>query len=88
MTENLQSHAKNGKATQDVVENAFSLLKGVLGYDSFEDVDLVIEVSDNWEHIYHFKFLSLLTFSYCHFYLTRSLFNCCMSMLKIIYNSS
>lgn len=30
--------------TQQKFEKTFSLLKGVLDYDSFKDVDLVIEV--------------------------------------------
>lgn len=40
---NLQSHAKKGKITKDKLETVLSLLKGVLDYDSFKDVDLVIE---------------------------------------------
>lgn len=44
MAENLHIHFKNGKTTLRGLENALTLLKGVLDYDSFEDVDLVIEV--------------------------------------------
>lgn len=44
MTENLHTHFKNGKTTLQGIEKSFTLLKGVLDYDSFEDVDLVIEV--------------------------------------------
>ncbi|KAL8100997.1 glyoxysomal fatty acid beta-oxidation multifunctional protein MFP-a-like [Apium graveolens] len=40
---NLQSHAKKGKITKDKLETVLSQLKGVLDYDSFKDVDLVIE---------------------------------------------
>ncbi|KAI3938268.1 hypothetical protein MKW92_004636 [Papaver armeniacum] len=40
---NLQSRAKKGKMTQEKFEKTFSLLKGSLGYESFKDVDMVIE---------------------------------------------
>ncbi|GAB2266668.1 hypothetical protein Dimus_001662 [Dionaea muscipula] len=40
---NLQSRVKKGKMTQEKFERAFSLLKGVLDYESFGDMDLVIE---------------------------------------------
>ncbi|KAL8157993.1 hypothetical protein AgCh_002629 [Apium graveolens] len=40
---NLQSRVKKGRMTQQKFEKTFSLLKGVLDYDSFKDVDLVIE---------------------------------------------
>lgn len=34
-----------GKVTKEKLERTVSLLKGVLSYDSFKDVDLVVEVS-------------------------------------------
>ncbi|GAV64146.1 ECH domain-containing protein/3HCDH domain-containing protein/3HCDH_N domain-containing protein [Cephalotus follicularis] len=40
---NLQSRVKKGKMTQEKFEKTMSLLKGVLDYGSFKDVDLVIE---------------------------------------------
>ncbi|KAL2236562.1 UNVERIFIED_CONTAM: Glyoxysomal fatty acid beta-oxidation multifunctional protein MFP-a [Sesamum indicum] len=41
--ENLQNRVKNGRATQEGLEKSLSLLEGVLDYDKFKDVDLVIE---------------------------------------------
>uniref|UniRef100_A0A2P2KUR9 Uncharacterized protein MANES_03G197400 n=1 Tax=Rhizophora mucronata TaxID=61149 RepID=A0A2P2KUR9_RHIMU len=40
---NLLSRVKKGKMTQEKFEKTISLLKGVLDYESFRDVDLVIE---------------------------------------------
>ena len=40
---NLQSSVKKGKLTQERFEKALSLVKGSLDYESFRDVDLVIE---------------------------------------------
>ncbi|CAI0467310.1 unnamed protein product [Linum tenue] len=40
---NLQSRVKKGKMTQEKFEKTFSLLKGALDYESFRDVDMVIE---------------------------------------------
>ncbi|KAB2599383.1 peroxisomal fatty acid beta-oxidation multifunctional protein MFP2 [Pyrus ussuriensis x Pyrus communis] len=40
---NLQSRVKKGKMTQEKFEKTTSILKGVLDYDSFRDVDMVIE---------------------------------------------
>lgn len=40
---NLKSRVKKGNMTQEKFEKTFSLLKGVLDYDSFRDVDMVIE---------------------------------------------
>ncbi|RWR94189.1 Crotonase superfamily [Cinnamomum micranthum f. kanehirae] len=40
---NLQSHVQKGKMTEENFETALSLLKGVLDYENFRDVDLVIE---------------------------------------------
>lgn len=40
---NLQSRVKKGKMTQEKFEKTFSLLKGALDYESFGDVDMVIE---------------------------------------------
>ncbi|KAI9123294.1 hypothetical protein K1719_006183 [Acacia pycnantha] len=41
---NLQSRVRKGQTTQEKFEKTFSLLKGVLDYESFRDVDLVIEI--------------------------------------------
>ncbi|XP_052619844.1 glyoxysomal fatty acid beta-oxidation multifunctional protein MFP-a isoform X2 [Lactuca sativa] len=40
---NLHSHLMAGKMTKEKLERTVSLLKGVLSYDSFKDVDLVVE---------------------------------------------
>ncbi|XP_050217152.1 glyoxysomal fatty acid beta-oxidation multifunctional protein MFP-a [Mercurialis annua] len=40
---NLQSRVKKGKMSQEKFEKTLSLLKGVLDYESFKDVDMVIE---------------------------------------------
>ncbi|KAF8369362.1 hypothetical protein HHK36_012379 [Tetracentron sinense] len=40
---NLQSRVKKGKMTQEKLERTLSLLNGVLDYESFRDVDMVIE---------------------------------------------
>ncbi|KAI6693028.1 hypothetical protein NL676_020738 [Syzygium grande] len=40
---NLQSRVKKGNMTQEKFEKTMSLLKGVLDYESFKDVDMVIE---------------------------------------------
>ncbi|XWS53595.1 hypothetical protein CRYUN_Cryun10bG0014800 [Craigia yunnanensis] len=40
---NLQSRVKKGKMTQEKFEKTISLLSGVLDYESFRDVDMVIE---------------------------------------------
>ncbi|KAG5559882.1 hypothetical protein RHGRI_003242 [Rhododendron griersonianum] len=40
---NLRSRVKKGKMTQEKFEKTLSLLKGVLDYESFRDVDMVIE---------------------------------------------
>ena len=44
MTANLKSLVSRGKLTQDEAGKALSLLKGVLDYAEFKDVDMVIEV--------------------------------------------
>lgn len=44
---NLQSRVKKGKMTQEKFEKTISLLTGVLDYESFKDVDMVIEVVQN-----------------------------------------
>ena len=41
---NLQSRVKKGKMSQEKFEKTLSLLKGSLDYESFRDVDMVIEV--------------------------------------------
>ncbi|PON88350.1 Crotonase [Trema orientale] len=40
---NLQSRVKKGKMTQEKFDKTISLLKGTLDYESFKDVDMVIE---------------------------------------------
>ncbi|XP_061370540.1 peroxisomal fatty acid beta-oxidation multifunctional protein MFP2-like [Gastrolobium bilobum] len=40
---NLQSSVKKGKMSMEKFEKTFSLLKGTLDYESFKDVDMVIE---------------------------------------------
>ncbi|XP_057417250.1 peroxisomal fatty acid beta-oxidation multifunctional protein MFP2 [Lotus japonicus] len=40
---NLNSRVKKGKMTQEKFEKTFSLVKGSLDYESFRDVDMVIE---------------------------------------------
>ncbi|KAL9669026.1 hypothetical protein QQ045_006567 [Rhodiola kirilowii] len=40
---NLQSRVKKGKMTPEKFEKTFALLKGVLDYECFKDVDMVIE---------------------------------------------
>ncbi|KAF3456245.1 hypothetical protein FNV43_RR00895 [Rhamnella rubrinervis] len=40
---NLQSQVKKGRMTQEKFEKTSSLLKGVLDYEGFKDVDMVIE---------------------------------------------
>ncbi|CAK9138968.1 unnamed protein product [Ilex paraguariensis] len=40
---NLQSRVRKGQMTRDKFEKTFSLLKGVLDYESFRNVDMVIE---------------------------------------------
>ncbi|XVF66199.1 hypothetical protein PTKIN_Ptkin10aG0016400 [Pterospermum kingtungense] len=42
---NLQSRVKKGKMTQEKFEKTISLLKGVLDYERFRDVDMVIEAA-------------------------------------------
>nr|AAV32217.1 putative fatty acid beta-oxidation multifunctional protein [Oryza sativa Japonica Group] len=40
---NLQSRVRNGKMTKEIYEKTLSLLTGVVDYERFKDVDLVIE---------------------------------------------
>lgn len=49
VTANLKGLVSRGKLTQDKASKAFSLLKGVLDYTEFKDVDMVIEV---WSQSY------------------------------------
>ncbi|KAB1213965.1 Glyoxysomal fatty acid beta-oxidation multifunctional protein MFP-a [Morella rubra] len=45
---NLQSHMKEGKMSQEKFEKTMSLLQRVISYESFKDVDMVIEaVTEN-----------------------------------------
>lgn len=43
-TGNLSSSVRKGKLSQEKMEKILSSLKGVLDYESFKDVDMVIEV--------------------------------------------
>ena len=40
---NLQSRVKKGKMSEEKFENIFSLVQGAVDYESFRDVDMVIE---------------------------------------------
>lgn len=53
MTENLQKQVKKEKATQEKLEKYFNLIMGVLNYDNFKDVDLVIEVGFTIKLYFH-----------------------------------
>lgn len=44
VTENVRSLVSRGKLTQDKANKALTMLKGVLDYSEFKDVDAVIEV--------------------------------------------
>ncbi|XP_020254330.1 glyoxysomal fatty acid beta-oxidation multifunctional protein MFP-a-like [Asparagus officinalis] len=45
---NLQSYNRKGKITEEKCKKAFSLITGVLDYESFKDIDMVIEaVTEN-----------------------------------------
>lgn len=44
LTANVQGLVARKKLTKDKAEKALSLLKGVLDYSEFKDVDMVIEV--------------------------------------------
>ena len=59
---NLQSRVRKGKMTKEKCEKTLSLLTGVLDYESFKDVDLVIEVSSSFMFS---SFRSILTFLLC-----------------------
>lgn len=48
---NVQGLVSRGKLTKDKAEKALSMLKGVLDYSEFRDVDMVIEVSHAMEFI-------------------------------------
>lgn len=41
---NLESHVNKGKMTREQFKKTFTRIKGVLSYEGFEDLDLVIEV--------------------------------------------
>lgn len=45
---NVQGLVSKGKLTADKAEKALSMLKGVLDYSDFKDVDMVIEVSNSY----------------------------------------
>ncbi|KAF2310949.1 hypothetical protein GH714_018712 [Hevea brasiliensis] len=55
---NLQSRVKKGKMSQEKFEKTFSLLKGVLDYESFKDVDMVIERTRSQDRIIGAHFFS------------------------------
>lgn len=44
VTANVQGLVTKGKLTQDKARKALSMLKGVLDYSEFKDIDMVIEV--------------------------------------------
>lgn len=44
LSANLKSRVKKGQMSQEKFEKTLSLLKGTLDYESFRDVDMVIEV--------------------------------------------
>jgi hypothetical protein len=44
VTANVRDLVKKGKLTQDKAEKTLSMLKGVLDYSDFKEVDMVIEV--------------------------------------------
>ena len=44
VTANVRGLVTRGKLTQDKAHKALSMLKGVLDYSEFKDVDMVIEV--------------------------------------------
>lgn len=44
LSANLKSRVKKGQMSQDKFEKTLTLLKGALDYESFRDVDMVIEV--------------------------------------------
>ncbi|CAH1433377.1 unnamed protein product [Lactuca virosa] len=50
---NLHNHLMAGKMTKEKLERTVYLLKGVLSYDSFKHVDLVVEVSVSPNYIIH-----------------------------------
>lgn len=41
---NLESHVNSGKMTREQFKKTCTLIKGVLSYEGFKDMDLVIEV--------------------------------------------
>jgi enoyl-CoA hydratase/3-hydroxyacyl-CoA dehydrogenase len=54
VTANVRDLVKKGKLTQDKAEKTLSMLKGVLDYSDFKEVDMVIEVGS--KHILKVKF--------------------------------
>lgn len=61
----LQSSVKKGKMSREKFEKTLSLLNGVLDYESFEDVDMVIEVVQNAYHCCLFRKWVKKIFSIC-----------------------
>lgn len=61
---NLQSRVNKGKMTQEKFERTISLLKGVLDYEQFKDVDMVIEVSADL--IFVIKLFKCSSLNYLH----------------------
>lgn len=52
VTVNLEGLVKKGAMTQDQMNKALSLLKGVLDYSEFKDVDMVVEVGQfNYQEV-------------------------------------
>lgn len=54
---NVQGLVSKGKLTTDKAEKALSMLKGVLDYSNFKDVDMVIEVSSKYPHCCRLKMI-------------------------------
>lgn len=58
VTANVRDLVKKGKLTQDKAEKTLSMLKGVLDYSDFKEVDMVIEVGSKTHsdsEIWNFK---------------------------------
>ena len=60
MTANVNGLVRRGKLTKQKADAALSLLKGVLDYSEFKDVDLVIEVGCLKSLLLYFFFKSLI----------------------------
>lgn len=61
---NLQSRVKKGNMTQEGFEKALSLLRGVLDYEQFRDVDIVIEASQGQRYLIYYSLLAEICITY------------------------